>query len=527
MTRKKNPNAKPLEGEKRTLNFGTTQVLQPTPFKSNFIRTSKYSIIDFLPKSILLQFNRYANIYFLVTAIVQSIPQVSPLSPFSAIAPFVFVMALSIIREGYEDYYRHKSDRETNAYPCLIYRNNKFEKDTWKNIHVGDIIKVKDNEFFPADIVSLNSSNEFGVSYMETSSLDGEKNLKPRQSLKETIELTKNGEPTSEFLGKITCDQPDAQIHKFDGFLQLDNGTKSILGPKNFMLRGTRLKNTEWVIGVVVYTGFDTKVMKNAETSYIKVSNVEATINNCIMGILVVELILCIFCAAGSYIWNILYLTANGDQGHAVVYLGKQYNIGVEALINFFAYFLLLNTMIPISLIVTLEFVKLFQSFFIMKDQDMYNNEKKRFANVSSTSIIEELGQVEYIFTDKTGTLTCNRMEFKLCMIGNKLYGDRSVLKDPNSASIAANNPKRRAIQNPAEGVEYTFNDRSLGVDLRGEADVEVQVDFFGKDIPSIRSHRLLMNEFMKCLSLCHDCVIEAGPNGEIQYQVSIKENFY
>jgi phospholipid-transporting ATPase len=80
--------------------------------------------------------------------------------------------------------------------------------------------------------------------------------------------------------------------------------------------------------------------------------------------------------------------------------------------------------MIPISLIVSLEFVKLFQAYFIEKDINLYVGERDKWAKVSTSSINEELGQVEYIFSDKTGTLTCNQMEFKYCIIGNTLYGD-------------------------------------------------------------------------------------------------------
>lgn len=466
-----------------------------------------------------MQFSRYANIYFLVTAIVQCVPKISPLSPVSAVAPFVFVIALSVIREGYEDLQRHKSDKEMNALPCEIYRSDRFERAQWAHIQVGDIVRVKDNDFLPADMILLNSKNELGVAYMETSSLDGEKNLKPRQCYNETIIVTTDGTISKECAGTVTCDGPNAMLYKFEGFFQLDKGQKLVLGPKNLLFRGSKLKNTEWLIGVVVYTGDDTKVMKNAETSHTKISNVEKTANHGILGILLVNLLFCLICATSNFVWDSLFL--DGHRQNHYVYLDKRDSHGVEAIISFFAYFLLLNTLIPISLIVTLEFVKLFQSFFIKKDQDMYNAEKDRYAKVSTTSIIEELGQVEYIFTDKTGTLTCNKMEFKLCMIGNKLYGDKRVLKGGTSE-------KSKPIEavDQVEGVEYTFDDRSLKLDLTGEADVNMNVQLYGTDEP-IKSHKHLMQEFMKCLALCHDCLAQKDDADNFHYQVRHDNLFY
>lgn len=91
-----------------------------------------------------------------------------------------------MIREGLEDYSRHKSDNEVNAMDCKSLKAGKQNKYTWANVKVGDLILIEQDEMFPADILVLGSVYESGVCYIETSSLDGEKNLKPKSALSET-----------------------------------------------------------------------------------------------------------------------------------------------------------------------------------------------------------------------------------------------------------------------------------------------------------------------------------------------------
>jgi len=139
-----------------------------------------------VPLAFLLQFKRYANIYFLISAIMQSIPLISPLTPFSAVAPLIFVISLSIIREGYEDYQRYKSDKESNSRKTQVLRNGVFVETNWSDVRPAEFVKVMQDESLPADLIPFVSRLESGAIYLETSSLDGEKNLKPKSSLKET-----------------------------------------------------------------------------------------------------------------------------------------------------------------------------------------------------------------------------------------------------------------------------------------------------------------------------------------------------
>ena len=160
--------------------------------------------------------------------------------------------------------------------------------------------------------------------------------------------------------------------------------------------------------------------MRNADPARVKSSEIERIMNQLILGILAIQMVLSILTCSLSSAWMHAY-------GIDSAYLGydRSTNFNLLAFYNFFSYMLLYNTMIPISLIVSLEFVKVFQSYFIEVDEEMYVAQRDKFAKVQTTTINEELGQVEYIFSDKTGTLTCNQMEFKYCVIGDVLYGEK------------------------------------------------------------------------------------------------------
>jgi len=404
---------------------------QKPSFQKNYVRTAKYTIITFIPKNLIEQFMRVANLYFLLISGLQQIPGISPTGRWTTLGPLVAVLLFTAIKEAFEDIKRHRQDNEINHRKVEVMRDGNFTPVLWQNVLVGDIVKVVNRTFIPADIVILSTSETQATCYIETANLDGETNLKMRQALPETAEYD-SPEKLRELQGQIIkCEHPNERLYQFYGTISL--GEKEYpLEVKQTLLRGAMLRNTKWVIGIAVYTGHETKVMKNANQAPVKRSNVERTTNYQIVFMFCLLLIMSAISAVGYGIW----VRTSGDHW----YLSFPENAAANTALSFITFVILYNNLIPISLYVSVEFVKFFQAYFINNDYLMYHTESDTPALARTSNLNEELGQVQYIFSDKTGTLTCNKMEFKRCTIAGISYGRNMepspTVDEDNNSSI-------------------------------------------------------------------------------------------
>ena len=274
-------------------------------FANNYVKTSKYTWYDFFPKSLLLQFMRVANIYFLFIMFFQCINVISPLNSSTAIFPLCVVLSISIIRELMEDIARHKQDDKENNILVSRYDSVKgsYVTDASKNIEVGDVILVKENDTIPADCVLLSCANLNRVAFIETANLDGEKDLKPRNCVPQLSKFFKEANDTLRISGKITCNKPIADLKEFNGKIELSRTHSYPLSLKQFLYKGTKLKNTKWALGVTVYSGKESKVVLNSQKGAPKISDLEKTVNNLIFVIFSFQVVLCLILAILNSAW--------------------------------------------------------------------------------------------------------------------------------------------------------------------------------------------------------------------------------
>jgi len=381
-------------------------------FVTNEIRTTKYTLLTFIPLNLFEQFRRATNLFLLLVTVITLIPEIRPLTPTTSITPLLFVLLLTGIKEAVEDYRRYKADRQVNNRKFLVYREELWKQVKAKDIVVGDLIKIEQDQDVPADMIILNSSNQDGVVYVETANLDGETNLKTFRALPETAEYKEKN--IIEMTGTIEAERPTNNLYSFKGNITTPSISKTGLCEKQLLLRGTRVRNTEWAYCIVIYTGKKTKLSLNSRKVPLKFSRTEVKINKIVLGLFIFTIGLCIICAVLSFFFEknyavkMWYLKGNSPSPAA----------SVVALQNFFAYFVLFSYFIPASLIVTFELIKWAQAIFMMWDLEMKVD--NRHMAVKNSNLNNELCLTEFIFCDKTGTLTENKMEFRQASIKGK-----------------------------------------------------------------------------------------------------------
>lgn len=405
-------------------------------FAGNSIQTGKYSVFTFLPRNLFEQFHRVAYIYFLVIAVLNQLPQLAVFGRGASILPLAFVLLVTAVKDAYEDWRRHQSDRIENNRLALVLVNNQFQQKKWKHIRVGEILKISANDTLPCDMVLLSTSDPTGVAYVQTINLDGESNLKTRYAKQETLPKVPEKERIK---GLIKCDKPNRNIYGFQANMEID-GKRVSLGPSNIILRGCELKNTAWAIGISVYCGQETKVMLNNSGAPSKRSRLETHMNRETILLSLFLISLCTVVSVCAAVWlrrhrdELDYLPFYRRKDFSKKEEGKNYKYygwGLEILFTFLMSVIVFQIMIPISLYISMELVRVGQAYFMIHDANMYDEASNSRFQCRALNINEDLGQIKYVFSDKTGTLTENKMEFQCASIWGVDYsGGKTNLQD-------------------------------------------------------------------------------------------------
>ncbi|EDW00128.1 phospholipid-transporting ATPase IF [Drosophila grimshawi] len=412
--------AKSSNKEKKPLRISIGNVNPRKNLPLNRVTTTKYTWLTFIPLNFYEQFRRAVYFYFLIITIISFFVNIT-LSPLVSLLPLLFVMIVTALKEGLEDYARSKNDKIVNKSQVTVIRNGNEEHINSEFIVPGDIVVVTSASDVTCDLLLLHTSGAEKMCFVNTANLDGETNLKAIH-IPHNFTYDINGQNLDKAC--IICEPSTSDLYRFNGRIEFETtvGIESNPGPipleiDNLLLRGVRIKGQGRVLGCAVYTGMSTKLQLNSRYTGNKSASSEKYINKFIIALIVgmVAVVL------------ILYMIERQKAAKvypSMYYLGPpiDYNKILQIFEDFLSFLILFNYMVPISMYMNIELYRVFGALFMKSDLELYDEKTDQPCAVNASNLNEDLGQINILFSDKTGTLTKNQMIFVKCFTAGKNY---------------------------------------------------------------------------------------------------------
>lgn len=407
-----------------------------------------------------------------------------------------------------------------------------FKKEYWKNVHVGDIIKIKNNDSIPVDVVILSTSDEDGACYVETKNLDGETNLKVKHAMKCSHNDLQSVDTLAKCKFWLESEGPKSNLYSYEGNLKYyaegDENNEIGYEPvnvNNVLLRGCSLRNTKWIVGLVVFTGDDTKIMLNAGVTPTKKSRISRELNWSVIFNFLLLFLLCLV----SGIVNGVYYDSNSSSRLHFEYGTIAGSPASNGIVSFFVAVILYQSLVPISLYISIEIIKTAQAYFIYSDVQMYYERLDLPCVPKTWNISDDLGQIEYIFSDKTGTLTQNVMEFKKATVNGIQYGRAYTEAYAEIRRRQGVNVEEEAVlERKAIAIDKIEMIETLKTVNNGFQDDNIENDLtfiskkFAEDLEG-HSGELQMHaneNFMLALALCHSVLTERSEEDPEKFEL-------
>ncbi|KAK8900090.1 hypothetical protein M9Y10_002412 [Tritrichomonas musculus] len=399
--------------------------------KDNEVKTTRYTPLTFLPLTLFENFRNLSNVYFLIVLIVTFLP-ISPVSWIFQLLPLVFVILVSMVKSAIEDLMKRADDKRRNRQIIHVYRNNQFKDIHAYQLKVGDVLQITEDEMVPADLLYIGSSQEEKLCYYSETNLNGETAVKTMSC----FPAFQKSDPLEEITKKqykVDVSEPDRDLTRFDARMRCGDQFWAI-SIHNVLLRGVSTHYTENVLGIVLRTGHDTKIMKNIKHPPAKMTSFDKNLNKMLIVIFIINLVICLV-SAGIGVFR-----ERKSSFHIIQDLVRSSSQAKSYGEYFVQFFILYSYFIPISLMVTIELCRLFHKIIIDFDPEFYDPEFGH-ASAHNSNQIGQLGLVTHVLSDKTGTLTENIMEMLKFTINDGHFDAHDFIKaidaDPNMATPA------------------------------------------------------------------------------------------